>query len=217
MAISCIPRTSFFRNLCGYFTKKPAAIHPIRTYVAPLPTPQLKNNDPTDPPTTKDNSNSSGREASYTATTFQPISSYQISPQPRSNTLSTTFLEKRPRLLIADDERSCRKIVLHMAITMGFEPENITVCQNLEEARIALAESYLEKTPFQVIFSDRDMGSPTDGDRLAEEVKTVDPSALFILISGSPPEKCPPDMDKIYVKGKYKAEDLVRYLESTVA
>ncbi len=137
-------------------------------------------------------------------------------PEEDPLSFSPDFLIQNPRILVADDSPLALKLSVSLAKRLGFAPDNIITSQSRAEAHQKFREAERSNAPIDVIFSDRDMGNQTDGDRLAKEVKHVDPKVVFILISGTPPEICPPDIDKIYVKGRYKKEDIVRYLESTI-
>ena len=113
-------------------------------------------------------------------------------PPPTTETkLPAKFLDENPRLLVADDSPLSRRYSTRLGIEIGFEPQNIVVCNNRSEAIQAIQAAIEENKPFGTIFSDRDMGNDTDGDLLAEEVSRLEPPPHFIMISGTLPEQLP--------------------------
>jgi hypothetical protein len=133
-------------------------------------------------------------------------------PPPTTETkLPAKFLDENPRLLVADDSPVSRKYSTRLGIEIGFEPENIVVCNNRSEAIHAIQAAIKEKKPFGTIFSDRDMGNETDGDLLAEEVSRLEHPPHFIMISGTRPETLPPGVHFGLTKGdESKPEERVK-------
>jgi CheY-like chemotaxis protein len=128
--------------------------------------------------------------------------------------LSDTFLQKNPRILIADDSNVDRKLAVRVATTLEFSPGNIVTATNGPEALTKYIAAAKTDAPFSVVFSDRSMGTATDGDTLAYKLYEAGYKTPFVLISGTPPDELPQGIGLICQKGDTQYSQHIRsYLE----
>jgi two-component system response regulator PilR (NtrC family) len=87
-------------------------------------------------------------------------------------------LKKKPkRMLVVDDEKSVRDLLAEYLNEYGYE---VTCASNGQDALKAYKEG-----PFDIILSDLNM-APMDGLELLNQVKQINPDAIFIMITGYP-------------------------------
>jgi DNA-binding NtrC family response regulator len=87
-------------------------------------------------------------------------------------------LKNKPkRMLVVDDEKSVRDLLAEYLNEYGYE---VTCAANGRDALKAYKEM-----PFDIILSDLNM-APMDGLELLNQVKLINPDAIFIMITGYP-------------------------------
>ena len=87
------------------------------------------------------------------------------------------FQQRSKRILVVDDEENIRQILTEYLSEFGYE---VTCAVNGKEAL-----QVYHKDRFDIILSDLVM-RPMDGMELLDEIKKLDPNAIFIMITGYP-------------------------------
>jgi DNA-binding NtrC family response regulator len=87
------------------------------------------------------------------------------------------FKNRKKRVLVVDDEENMREILTEYLNDIGYR---VTCAVNGQEALQIYSGGH-----FDIILSDLVMG-PMDGMELLNEIRKVDPDAIFIMITGHP-------------------------------
>jgi len=158
---------------------------------------------------------------SVTTTTHTPIATARRASESVTTVTAVThqplpeaFLTRNPKILIADDSKICLKGNKAAALRLGFLSENIVTCKDLNEAQAAFFQAKEDNQPFNIIWSDRDMGNTTDGDEFAKMVQASGSTPIFVMISSSLPETPPPGVTLAFAKDKSLNENLRTYFET---
>ena len=118
-------------------------------------------------------------------------------------------MDKRVSLLIVDDERAVRQLLIR-----GFEGEHYHI-EEASDGRSALDK--LKTDEFDIVISDISMPK-MDGLGLLAEIKRNYPDTAVILISGYPDEYYDQDVAKSgadgYITKPFESEDIFRAVNS---
>jgi ActR/RegA family two-component response regulator len=116
-----------------------------------------------------------------TAVSWQRLILSSTTPRflsPSQLTATKDGLLAKPKLLFVDDENSIRVTLAEILRTEGFD---VSVCATVPEAIEAI-----NKTKFNVLISDLNVGEPGDGFTVVSAMRRVQPQVITFILTGYP-------------------------------